>query len=266
MIICELLGLLPGDDADLPPFDAPDRYLVRWLEARFRRPPVWFEVLELRFLLRALARRRARWAWWRRLRPLRLPARKDLVAEFLATPEGQLLLRALGGSIAALVARLALTDPFEGFDGRHPTGARWTRLERLRERTARGGTAPPWAQAEAAVAYGEWKVRGVPVLAPGLIPKPVEFLMPAHAAALNAMSPSEVAAITQRLRKTRCSDSGRRAALGYLDRVGAKAIQLWPGIQRRCPTPPLGLWPLPEKSEPINDAPAAPTLAPGPPS
>ena len=60
MTIFDLLGLDPDDDSELPQPDAPDRVLVRWLQARLRRAPFWFEVLELRFLLRALARRGGR--------------------------------------------------------------------------------------------------------------------------------------------------------------------------------------------------------------
>jgi hypothetical protein len=260
MIIFDLLGLAPGDDADLPPPDAPDRVLVRWLEARLGRPPAWFEVLELRSLLRALARRRTWWAWWRRLRPLRLPAREDLVADFLASVEGKLLLRALGGSMAALVAQLLLPNPFGGYDGRHPTASRPTRLERLRDRVAGGGAVPFWAQGEAATAYAMWKVTGVPVLAPGFMPEMVEFLAPAHAAALNVLSPGAAMTFAARLRAARCSEAGRRAAFGELARIGTEAMDLWPNVARRSATPPLGLWPPAGPED--GAAPPVPTPAP----
>jgi len=243
VIVFDLLGLTPGDNTDLPLPDAPDRVLVRWLEARLGRPPTWFEVLELRFLLRGLAQRRAWWAWWRRLRPLRLPAQEDLVADFLTSVEGQLLLRALGGCMAALVVQLRLPDPFSGYDGRHPTAPRPTRLERLRERVAGGGAVPLWAQAEAVTEYATWKVTGVPVLAPSFMPEMVEFLAPAHAAALNVLSPGAAMAFAARLRAARCSEAGRRAALGELARIGTKAMGLWPEVARRSPVSPLGLWP-----------------------
>ncbi|APT57022.1 hypothetical protein RGI145_07885 [Roseomonas gilardii] len=266
MIVFGLLGLAPGDDAESPPPDAPDRVLVQWLEARLGRLPVWFEVLELRSLLRALVRRWAWWAWWRRFRPLRLPAREDLVADFLALAEGQLLLRALGGSMAALVAQLRLPDPFAGYDGRHPTASRPTRLERLRERVAGGGAVPLWAQAEAATAYATWKVTGVPVLAPGLMPERVDFLAPAHAAALNVLSPGAAMAFAARLRAARCSEAGRRAALGELARIGTEAMELWPDVARRSATPPLGLWPpaAPEDGAPPRVAAPAPRGGPSP--
>jgi hypothetical protein len=261
MTIFDLLGLAPGDDTALPSTDASDRVLARWLCLRLGRPPGWFEVLELRFLLRALARRRVRWAWWRRLRPLRLPAREDLVADFLASPEGLLLLRALGGSMAALLAQLRLPDPFEGFDGRHPTPSQSSRLERLRARVAGGGAVPLWAQAEAVIAYAAWKVTGVPVLAPGFLPEMVEFLAPAHAAALNVLAPGVAMDFAVRLRAARCSDAGRRVALRDLTQIGTEAMEFRPDIARLSAAPPLGLWP-PAAPE---DGAAAPVPDPAPP-
>ncbi len=262
-MICELLGFEPVMDQDLPSEAAPDLVLVRWLERHLRRCPSWLEVLELRSLLRSLARRRVRWAWWRRLRPLRLPGRGDLVADFLASLEGQFLLRTLDGCMAALTARLELPDPFEGFDGRHPTARRPSRLERLHERIGAGAPVPPWVLAEAVTAYGSWKVTGVPVLAAGLMPEMTEFLAPAHAAAINAMSPAAVLEAVRRLRAARCSDAGCRAVLRELDQVGAEATRRWPGIDRRCATPPLGLWPVPEEPGATDDPPAAPAPTPG---
>jgi hypothetical protein len=242
-MIHELLGLAPGDDKDLPPEDAPDLVLVRWLNSRLGRQPIWMEVLELRFLLRALAWRRARWRWWRRPRPLRRPGRDDLVADFLSSGEGQLLLRAVGGGIAALVARLERPDPFEGLDGSHPTATRPTRRERLRERIAIGAPVPLWSQAGAVTAYATWKVTGVPVLAPGLVPEMVEFLAPDHAAAVNVMAPSAVMEFARRLSPARCSDAGRRIVLAELSRIGTEAMTSWLGAARASETPPLGLWP-----------------------
>jgi hypothetical protein len=244
-MIHELLGLAPGDDKDLPPDDAPDRALVRWLRSRLGRRPTWFEVLEFRFLLRALARHKLRWAWLRLLRPIRLPSREDLVADFLSSAEGQLLLRAVGGSIATLVTRLERPDPFEGFDGTHPTATRPIRLERLRERIAYGALVPLWAQAGAVTAYASWKMTGVPVLAPGLMPEMVEFLAPIHAAAVNVMAPSAVMEFAHRLRAARCSDSGRRVVLAELFRIGTEAMTLWPGISNASEASPLGSWPDP---------------------
>jgi hypothetical protein len=193
--------------------------------------------------LRAWARRRPRWAWWRRLHPLRLPGQDELVADFLSSPEGQLLLRALGGNMAVLEAQLRLPDPFDGYDGRHPTASRPTRMERLRERIAEGGTVPLWVQADAVTAYARWKATGVPVLTPGSIPEMVEFLAPAHAAALNVLSPGAAMEFATRLRAAHCSDAGRRAVFRELTQIGMMAMELWPEASQHSSAPPRGLWP-----------------------
>lgn len=261
-MIFELLGLAPEADKELPPENAPDLALARWLEARLGRRPTWIEILELRFLIRHHARRRARWAWWRRLRPLRLPDRTDLVADFLGSSEGELLFRALGGCMEALVARLMLPDPFEGYDGRHPTTPRPSRLDRLRERVAHGGTMPLRAQAAAVIAYASWKLTGVPVLEPGYLPDMVEFLAPVHAAAVNAMSPAAAKEFAARLRAARCSDPGRRAVLMELSRIGTEAIALWPEVAPISNAPPLGLWPVPDAGDSEKQAGPIPALRP----
>jgi hypothetical protein len=85
---------------------------------------------------------------------------------------------------------------FEGFDGRHPTALRRSRLEWLHERIAHGAAVPLRAQAMLEM---------------------TEFLAPARAAAINAMSPSAVLGAARRLRAARCSDAGRRVVLRKLD-------------------------------------------------
>lgn len=242
-MLADPFGLALAEDSKLPSPEAPDHVLARWLRERLGRPPSWLEVLALRAGLRERDRRRVRWAWWRRLRRPQPPQREDLAAEFLRSWEGQLLLQWLGGSLVVLLGRLALPNPWEGFDGPPPGASRLNRREMLRERVARGGAVPMREQAAAVLAYGAWKLSGQPVLAPGCVPEAAEFLAAAHVAALNAMSASAVAEICTRLRAARCSDAGRRAALRELERVGAEAVRLWPGIQRRGPGAPLGIWP-----------------------
>ncbi|WP_159996816.1 hypothetical protein [Roseomonas sp. 18066] len=233
------------DGADVPAMDAPDHVLVRWLRQRLGRPPSWLEVLALRAGLRERARRLVRWAWWRRLRRPVPPRRDDLVAGFLRSWEGQTLFRLLGG-MAALLAQLALPDPWEGFDGRHPTARRLNRREALRERLARGCSVPLRERAAAAVAYAEWKLSGQPEVAPGCIPEAVEFLAPAHAAAINAMTGTAAIGICARLRRVGAGEAERRALLRELDRVGGEALQRWPDVGGHQPGAPLGVWPPPE--------------------
>jgi len=167
-----------------------------------------------------------RWAVWRRLRPLRLPTKSDLLADFLARAEGKLLLGALGGNIEALIAKLHLPDPFEAYDGRHPTARRPTRFERLRESVAGGAPVPVWAQAQAVIAYATWKVIGLPALPPGFMPEMAEFLAPLHAAALNVVSPGVAMDFATRLRAAHCADAGRRTVLRNLTQIGTEAMEL----------------------------------------
>lgn len=257
-MICELLGLPPSGEKDLPSVHAPDWVLVGWLTKRLGRSPSWFDVLELRSLLRAWARRKSRWAWWRRLRPLRLPSQRDLVADFLSSLEGQLLFVALGSGMAELIAKLKLSNPFEGYDGRHPTMARPTRLERLRECVAYGGSVPLRVQAEAVAVYARWKVSGLPVVEPDFLPEMVEFLSPIHAAAINAISPLAAMEFASRLRAARCRDAGRRAILNELNLIGREAAAFWPELTRASIAPPLSLWPVMDAEKHDASAPVAP--------
>jgi hypothetical protein len=247
--------MLPGlfefafaDDADIPAPDAADHVLVRWLRQRLGRPPSWLEVLALRAGLRERARRLVRWAWWRRLRRPGPPRHKDLVADFLRSEEGQILFRLVGG-MSALLTQLALPDPWEGFDGRHPRAQRLSRREALRERVALGCAVPVREQVAAVLAYAEWKLSGQPVLTRGFIPDAAEFLAPVHAAAANAMTNTAVMGICARLRRANGGEAGQREVLRDLDRAGGEALRLWPGIGRRGPGAPLGLWPPPESDD-----------------
>jgi hypothetical protein len=187
-----------ADDADIPAPYAADHVLVRWLRQRLGRPPSWLEVLALRAGMRERARRRVQWAWWRRLRCPGSPRQEDLVIDFLESLEGQMLFRLLGG-MAALLAQLARPDPWEGFDGRHPTAPRLGRREALRERVALGCVVPVWEQAAAVLAYAEWKLSGLPVVTRGFVPEAVEFLAPIHAAAINAITAAAVMGVCARL-------------------------------------------------------------------
>ncbi len=227
--------------------EAPDFVLRRWLRQRLGRAPSGFEVLALRAGLRKRAARRSRWRWWRRVRPPVPPRRRELVDDFLRSWDGQLLLRFVG-DMAALLTQLALPDPWEGYDGRHPYAPRLSRRERLREHVRRGGAVPAREQAAAVLAYGEWKLSGEPVAARGALPKCAEFLAPVHAAAINAMTGIAVMGICAQLRQTRAGEVGRRALLGDLSRTGSEAIRLWPGVERFSLEEPRGLWP------PVNQA------------
>jgi hypothetical protein len=166
-----------------------------------------------------------------------------LVEEFLSSIEGQMLFRAIGGGIAALAALLRLPDPFEGYDGRHPTMPRPTRLKRLRERVGYGGGVPLRAQAEAVTIYARWKVNGLPVLPPGDMPEMVEFLSPVHAAAINVLSPMAATAFVSRLRTARCMEATCRGILTELSRIGTEAITLWPNSADLSNAVPCNLWP-----------------------
>ena len=248
-----------ADAADIPAPDAADHVLVRWLRRLLGRPPSWLEVLAFRAGLRERARRRVRCAWWRRLRLPAPPRQADLIADFLRSPEGRMLFRLLGDT-AALLSQLARPDPWEGFDGRHPTAPRLGRREALRERLALGCAVPVREQAAAVLAYAEWKLSGLPVVARGFIPEAVEFLAPAHAAAIDAMTAAAVMGIGARLRQAD-GDAGRRTVLRELDRAGGEALRLFPWIGRRGPGAPLGIWPLAHDDEDLS-APAATTPPP----
>ncbi len=261
----DLIELAFADDADIPAPHAADQFLVRWLRQRLGRPPSWMEVLALRAALRERARRRVRWAWWRRLRRPVPSRREDLVADFLRSWEGQLLFQLLGG-MAALAAQLELPDPWIGFDGRHPIAQRLSRREALRERVALGCAVPVRDQAAAVLAYAEWKLSGVPMIAKGFIPEAAEFLTPVQASAINAMTGAAVMGVCARLRRVGVGEPARRAILRDLDRVGAEALQLWPDIGRRVSEVPKGLFPLPHDcdfasaSAPESPMPPPPTV------
>lgn len=257
----DLFELAFADDADIPAFDAADHILVRWLRRHLGRSPSWLEVLALRAGLRERTRRLGRWGWWRwRWRRTALAQREDLVADFLQSEEGQILFRLLGG-MTALLAQLALADPWEGFDGRHPQSPRLSRHEVLLERMALGCSVPVREQAMAVLAYANWKLTARPVLAPGCIPEAAEFLGPVRAAAINAMTSVAVMGICARLRRAGGGEVGRRAVLRELDRVGSEALRLWPGIGLRGPGAPLGIWPPPDD----DDGPDAPPASSSPP-
>lgn len=238
----EVFELTFADDADLPGPDAADHVLFRWLGRRLGRHPSWLEVLALRAGLLERARRQVRWAWWRRLWLPEPPRGEDLVGDFLGSPEGQILFGFVG-NMAALVAQLALSDPWEGFDGRHPRTPRLSRREALRDRMAYGYGVPVHEQVAAVLAYAEWKLSGLPVLTQGLIPEATEFLAPVHAAAVNAATGAAVIGICARLRHAEGSGARRRAVLRELDSAGTEALRLWPGIGQRGPGVPLGIWP-----------------------
>jgi hypothetical protein len=232
------------EDNDLPAPDAADQVLVRWLWRRLGRSPSWLEVIAFRAGLREKERRSVRRAWWRRLWKPNPPTQEDLVADFLRSPEGQILFQLSGGMIG-LLARLALADPWEGFDARHPTTPRPTRRETLRERVALGCPVPMREQAKAVLAYANWKLTGRPEADDGGVPEAAEFLGAAHAAAINVMTGAAVMGVCARLRGAGGGDVKRRMVLRELDRVGGEALQRWPGIGLRLPDAPLGIWPLP---------------------
>jgi hypothetical protein len=243
----DIFELALGGGPGVPASDAPDHVLVRWLRQHLGRPPSWLEVLAFRAGLRESARRRVRWAWWRSLRRPEPPRREDLVTDFLRSWEGQTLFRLVGGK-AALLAQLVLPDPWEGFDGRHPTAPRLSRREALRERVARGCAVPVREQAAAVLAYAEWKLSGLPVVTRGFIPETVEFLAPVHAAAINTMTTAAVIGLVARLRQAG-GDAGRSAMLCELNHAGGQALRLFPWIGRRGPGAPLGIWPPTEDDD-----------------
>jgi hypothetical protein len=258
----DLFQVAFADDLDVPALEATDHVLVRWLRRRLGRPPSWLEVLAFRAGLRERARRLARWTWWRRLSCPAAPRREDLIVDFLRSGEGQILFRLVGG-MTALLAQLVLSDPWAGFDGRHPYTPRLSRKETLRERVAGGCSVPMREQAMAVLTYTEWKLSGLPMMAQDGIPEAAEFLAPVHAAAINAMTAEAAMGICARLRPAGSSEVGRRAVLRELDRAGGDALRLWPDIGRRGPEAPSGIWPPPED----DDGPAvAPLPMPLPPS
>lgn len=256
-MLTKIFELAFADDADLPAANASDYALVRWLHQRLGSPPSWFEVLALRAGLRERARRLVRWAWWRRLRRAAPPSRECLVADFLRSPEGEMLLRMVGG-MTLLLAQLALTDPWYGYDGRHPRAQRQSRREVVLERMARGGAVPLREQRAAILAYADWKLAGLGDIENVFVAAAVEFLLPTHAAAINSMSVAAVMGICTRLRRPGTGDAGRPTVLRELDHAGAEALRLWPGIGRRVSGPPRGLWPVPDEAEDPEEA--SPTL------
>jgi hypothetical protein len=180
-------------------------------------------------------------SWWRRLPPLKRPSRDDLVAEFLQSDEGRILLSFLGG-VAALMRQLTLPDPFEGYDGRHPQAVRPSSRERLLERAAAGLEVPTRFQVLGVRAYAMWKLTGLPKCQDGFMPEDVTFISSTQAAAINSMSPAEVRDVVERLDSARQSGSRYKSILHDLNRVGAEARDRWPRIERRMPGPSLGLW------------------------
>jgi hypothetical protein len=179
-----------------------------------------------------------------------------LVADFLRTWEGKLLLKWLDGSMVALMARLALPNPWEHFDGSHPRCVPVSRRSALREHFARGGDLPIREQAAAVLAYANWKLLRHLLLAPDGILEDAEFLSSTHAAAINAMTVEGVTEMCNRLKDARGSDARRRRVLRELNLVGTEAIRLWPGIARFCAEPPRGLWPPPDNKS-LEDEPSA---------
>ena len=258
-MLAHIFELAFTDSGDIPAPDAADQVLVRWLRQRLGRPPSWFEVLELRAGLKERARRLVRWAWWRRLRRPVLPEPEHLVADFLRCPEGQILLRMVG-SMGALLLQLGLPDPWYGYDARHPQARRLSRRETIRERVSRGGVVPVREQAAAVLAYAEWKLSCLPVATKDSMPEAVEFLASVHAAAINAMNIAAVMGICACLHRPSGGETGQRAILRELDRVGGEALRLWPGMGRPAPGAPLGLLPVAEapqeteETEPVPDS------------
>jgi len=253
-----------ADIVDLPAHDAKEVILLRWLREWLGRSPSWYEYLEFRSGLEERRRRQPWWAWWRRMREPRRPTRGDLITNFLSDWDGQYLLRSIGGSLKELQKLLAGPDPFYGYDGRHPYGQRQTQMERARERISRGGSVPTWLQLEAVLAYAEWKLDGAPVLERGFIPELVWYLSPRRAAAINALSPAAVAQILGRLTDPRFGRIEVKSIFSELDFVGARAMVLWPGIQRRGPEAPRGVWPTRSDTEDVAAGAVEPRLVPPP--
>jgi hypothetical protein len=137
-------------------------------------------------------------------------------------------------------------------------------MERAQERIKRGGSVPQWLQLEAVVTYAQWKLWGVPVVERGLIPEEVWYLPPHRAAAINALSPSAVSDILARLRDVRYGRSELKLILSDMDFVGTRAMSLWPGIQRRVPDAPRGLWPVSPRDEDGGGGEIEPRLVPPP--
>jgi hypothetical protein len=137
-------------------------------------------------------------------------------------------------------------------------------MERARERISRGGSVPTWLQLAAVVTYAEWKLFGVPELEPGFIPEEVAYLPPHRAAAINALSPAAVAEIVGRVRDPRYGGTDVKLIFSELDFVGKQAIVLWPGIQRRGPDAPRGLWPARPNNEDVAAGAVEPRLVPPP--
>lgn len=229
---------------DLPSACAPDHVLSAWLIGRLGRQPTYLEILEFRLLVKEVERRKVKkgWvSWWRRMRPIRRPSRDDVVAHFLASEEGQILFRILGG-MAELMTQLTLPDPFLGYDGRHPTAPRLSYRERQLERINAGLPVSERYQALGIEAYAKWKLTGLPICESGFIPEDATFISKTQAAAINAMTPEAVYELIGRLGTAR--QSGYNSILHELERIGDDAKRRWPGIDRRAPGMPLGLWPV----------------------
>jgi hypothetical protein len=249
-------------DSDVPLLDAPDYVLARWLERRLGRPPTGMEVLALRAGLLERARRRSTLGWLRRWRRPRPPREEKLVADFLGSAEGQLLMRLVEGGVAALVACLSRPDPWAPYSARHPRLHGFDRQQALRERISREGRVPVREQTRAALAYIDWKLTGLPSVSPGLVPSDTEFLAPSLAAAVNACSLPAVLDFSNRLRAAGCSDAARQAVLRDMHFIGREAMRHWPRIEWRSPGPPAGCWPLPEEDTVGQETQHAPVLAP----
>ena len=131
------------------------------------------------------------------------------------------------------------------------------RRDVLRERVEHGYAVPVREQVAAVLAYAEWKLSGLPVLTSGFVPEVTEFLAPVHAAAVNAMTAAAVMGVCARLSHGNCREAARRAVLRELNHTGGEALRVWPGLARREPGMPTGLWPRSED----DDSPGAPAIA-----
>lgn len=253
------------DDDDLPPEHLPFGELLAWLRARLGRVPTLEDMAALRFAQQQRAKRRerrasqaARYRWPRRSSG-DVPSARSMVQGVLMGPEMLLF-----WSAAAL-----LVGTLPGFLTRNRTYDEWvTRPEtvlRLADAVRAAPPEPVWApspraEAVGVLAYASWKLDPV---GESLAPADAVDLDRRLVAAVNVSTPDAVRRMLTAF-EFATEDGERRRLLGELRRVGAGALDSWPGARRLAPGPPLGLLAEPEP-EPAPE-PAAPSGDDGPPA
>jgi len=248
------------DTSNFPAMDAPDHVLMRWLEGYLGRQPVYLDVIALRDALQR--RSRENLSFWQRLRRRRR-MNADPVADFLASEEGALLVRMLGG-VAAAMAALATPDPWLGIDGRHPYREPEPWRDQVRRRVAiNGGKVPPGERLRSVKAYIDWKIQCRQTSRAFDDDEALEFLAPDHAAALNAWSLAAVIALRERLRDPTSSDVVRFRVLEELSTAGREVLRKMPELAGCNQAAPAGVWPPEIASDGGSPLPAVrPSAAP----